>query len=87
MSTELDTSVIPEGLYCYRTGADNEPGVCPYWSLSSEHPDQANGFCAFLNTGDWMEHGSWLLWDQIKECDINNNIEHIFAGIDAVDVL
>ena len=85
---KLDTSVIPKGGYCY-----GEKGTCPYWTLSENHPEQENGYCAYLKQGDWeinastektlidnhgkkwspaeMPFGIGLLWDQIKDCGIN----------------
>lgn len=89
-----DTSVIPKGLYCY-----DKNGDCPYWSLNVYHEPQYNGYCAFMEKGDWdlNKEKSWrvmykdgkiipdaelqsgeelgiplsLLWDQCKECGIN----------------
>lgn len=42
------TSVIPKGYYCY-----DEKGVCPYWSIRKDKPEQMNGFCSFIKKGDW----------------------------------
>jgi len=70
----MDESKIPEGIYCY-----DENGLCPYWSKALDKPHQENGFCAFLNIGDWQEEAGFaLLWDQVKLCGINetwNNID------------
>jgi hypothetical protein len=65
---EKDTSVIPAGVYCY-----DESGRCPYWRLNTGRPEQMNGYCEYLELGDWMEGGTMLLWDQCKECGINND--------------
>ena len=56
---------IPMGSYCY-----DENGVCPYWSLDHSKPKQLNGYCAFLEVGNWEQPDGWitLLWDQVKEC-------------------
>lgn len=69
----MDTSVIPPGLYCY-TYEGNNAVVCPYWSIDTKQQTQANGYCAFLKLGDWMEDGTDLLWDQCKECGINDSV-------------
>jgi hypothetical protein len=76
-----DTSVIPEGPYCYNilSGWKRKPdgtpyyetSMCPYWSLRSDKPNQMNGYCSFLEKGDWQDDGTMLLWDQVKECQIN----------------
>ena len=71
-------SEIPEGPYCYtikEVVTDEEHGVvvktnlCPYWDEDNEKESQMNGFCWFLNKGDWEEDGTDLLWDQCKSCD------------------
>jgi hypothetical protein len=73
-----DESVIPAGIYCYqrlipyRTESGEirlrTEGLCPYWSLRGEY----DGHCAFLNVGDNDENGTLLLWDQVKECGVND---------------
>jgi hypothetical protein len=37
-----DKSVIPKGYFCY-----DENGVCPYWSIKEDLPEQENGFVVF----------------------------------------
>lgn len=79
---------IPKGYYCY-TYVD-EQGTqkfkkCKYWSKHPEHGSQNDGYCSYLELGDWMENdaNAWenkdgditymgLLWDQVKACDINH---------------
>jgi hypothetical protein len=63
-------SKIPHGFHCY-----DSKGVCPYWSIDRSHLYQENGYCEFLERGDWMEGWSSLLWDQCKECGINEYTE------------
>lgn len=54
---EKDISVIPRGDYCYsivgHNGVKMQVKYCPYWSLSKEHEAQNNGYCSFLEKGDW----------------------------------
>lgn len=71
---------IPKGLYCY-----DENGVCPYWSRNQDYPNQRNGYCSYLKRGDWevtveewpemLQSAASLLWDQVKECNENNDLE------------
>ena len=68
---EKDKSLIPEGHYCY-TGWGEEFKICPYWAKDPTKPEQQSGYCHFLDRGDW-EDGLSLLWDQVKECGINND--------------
>jgi len=28
-------------------------GICPYWSINKKYPKQNNGYCAYLEKGDW----------------------------------
>lgn len=61
----LDSSCIPEGVCCLE---------CPYKEYRVDKPEQANGYCAYLGRGDWTTKlGFSLLWDDIKECRVNEN--------------
>ncbi len=96
-------NVIPKGPYCY--SGSRGRGKCPFWSISSEYPNQYNGYCAFLGKGDWnlgmddpifghkpSTGERWmtpksdvpipinLLWDQCKECGINDDWEGDLDG-------
>jgi hypothetical protein len=63
---------IPHGAYCYAAKRESYFPVtpCVYWKLRADHPSQMNGWCDYLATGDMMEDGTSLLWDQVKECGI-----------------
>lgn len=79
-----DTSKIPKGVYCY-----DENGNCPYWSLNDDKPYQMNGYCSYLEYGDWSAEIPEdfpegfplsclsLLWDACKQCSINLDEEII----------
>ncbi len=78
-----DHSEIPKGLYCYQFKVGqkdfNDSKVpeqirCPHWSINKDHERQNNGFCSLLKLGDWENSGS-ILWDQVKECNINMDNE------------
>jgi hypothetical protein len=59
----MDKDFIPHGGNCYG---------CPYLSYRSDKPEESNGYCAYLDYGDWMNKlGFSLLWDGLKECQIN----------------
>ena len=62
---------IPRGCYCY-TYDKNKYVVCPFWYKNPNKVDQDNGYCSYLSKGDWEEDGTFLLWDQCKECGIND---------------
>jgi len=57
---------IPVGIYCY-----DDKGLCEYWELRPDKPPQMNGYCRFLKEGDWESRRFGLLWDQCKECGVN----------------
>ena len=67
-----DTSVIPNGMYCYAWDDNDKFIVCPYHSLDQNHDRQSNGQCKFLGINDWDDDGLGLLWDMVKACDIND---------------
>lgn len=72
-----DKKLIPLGIYCYAiTGRNPKTGriqrkICPFWSMRKDKPEQVNGYCSYLEEGDWEFPGGGLLWDQVKECGIN----------------
>jgi len=94
LSKEEKEKMIVKGIYCH-----DENGTCPFWDMDSELPYQANGYCHYLEKGDFeidseMEVADWhtnkiltkqernelpflmsLLWDQCKECNINDDDE------------
>ena len=45
---EKDKSVIPKGIYCY-----GKNGLCPYWSCRKDKLEQENGYCSYIEKGDW----------------------------------
>ena len=60
--------LIPEGMYCH----DRKGKPCIYWYSDSNHDEQDNGYCFYLDRGDWESDGLSLLWDQCKECGVND---------------
>jgi len=70
-----DTSFIPHGIYCYTWLRSGGTEVCPYWSKHDDKPHQMNGYCSYLERGDWGGQSLSLLWDQCKECGINEDLE------------
>lgn len=47
-----DTSIIPDGMYCY-TRKNGKRYICPYWSSIPERQYQENGYCSYLEKGDY----------------------------------
>jgi hypothetical protein len=74
-----DTTCIPKGQYCYTIvdvivqvkGFRVETETCPYWEIRDDKPEHMNGYCQYLEKGDWEEDGTELLWDRVKCCSIN----------------
>ena len=48
---------------------------CPFLETRDDKPEQANGYCRLLRKGDWMKDGTFLLWDQCKECGVKMEID------------
>ena len=61
---------IPKGIYCY-----DKHGLCPWFDAREDKPEQECGYCHYLEAGDWEENGTFLLWDQVKECGLNDDDE------------
>jgi hypothetical protein len=67
---DKDSSLIPKGCYCYDAN-----GVCPYWSLREDRPEQYNGWCDYLGKGDIeiaqeMEVRNAKTGEVCKACDL-----------------
>jgi hypothetical protein len=62
--------LIPQGSYCY-TRVDGRIKACPFWNKIVDFPSQDNGYCHYMKKGDWQGKGIGLLWDQCKECGVN----------------
>ena len=68
---KIDESLIPEGDYCYKyletprkeNNFRSKVYKCPYWHSTE---DGASAYCDVLDIEDAI-----CLWDQIKECGIN----------------
>jgi hypothetical protein len=75
----IPEEAIPRGIYCYRLlEAKLDTLViesCPYWDRDEEREKQNCGYCHYLKQGDWMTEHLSLLWDQCKECKINDDDE------------
>jgi len=73
---------IPHGIYCYRTICEDSTNnlihieLCPFWDKDDAKPEGCNGYCHYLKQGDWETPGG-LLWDQCKECGLN---DVVFVG-------
>lgn len=70
------SALIPRGNYCYTTLGIDDTGktsirLCPFWDKIKSFPSQSNGYCHFMKRGDFQDHGFGLLWDQCKECGVN----------------
>lgn len=82
--------LIPKGDYCYSILEEPSPATnyrmrvkrCPFWDkpqdMVAAHGAQLSGYCHYLRQGDWMPDGTFLLWDQVKECGLNYD-DHEFG--------
>jgi len=72
MNIKEASNLIPKNTpYCYTHDKNGKCSFCPFWSINKDHEEQNNGYCSFLKVGDWEGKGLSLLWDQVKECGIN----------------
>ena len=81
MKVNKDEALIPNNRSsCYQncTRSKDNPSVfpitelCPYWRVASDKPETLRGYCLFLEKGDWEEDGTMALFDQLKNCVIND---------------
>jgi len=77
-------AVIPKDtFYCYTPlGKELQDEVmvyktkpCPFRDWFADKPDQEQGYCHFLERGDWDDSGNGILWDGCKECGINEDFD------------
>lgn len=64
-------SQIPKGCYCY-TEENGKYVPCPFWYKVPNKHEQENGYCSYISKGDWEWDGTFLLFDQCKECGVND---------------
>lgn len=73
-----DTSRIPKGSYCYSIigfiGTRIQVDFCPYYSVDDKRDPSENGYCSYLERGDWEDESFGLLWEGCKECGINEEL-------------
>lgn len=65
----LELSVIPNGKYCYDF-IDGERKVCPYWRRFKN-----GAVCELVKLVSIDCDIDNFIWDQVKECGINNKTE------------
>lgn len=70
LSEEVVKLLIPKGSYCY-TRTEKGCVACPFWDKMANLPNQDSGFCHYMQEGDFTKDGTFLLWDQCKECGVN----------------
>ena len=71
--------MIPNGEYCYSnlnidhsfTPPKIKTSTCMFWDKMAGYEDQQSGYCHYLKVGDMDPDGTFLLFDQVKECGIN----------------
>lgn len=71
----------------YPDGIGKPPRIkhaaCPFYRKRTDWPEQADGYCRFLKAGDSTKgrdrngnpRSTMLLWDQVKECGVNDDLE------------
>lgn len=79
LTEEQVKGLIPHSDYCYKwletpSPENNYRGkvkTCPFYDKMQNLPAQSNGYCHYLQAGDFTENGTHLLFDMCKECGIN----------------
>jgi hypothetical protein len=76
--------LIPKGNYCYtwievpsnKNSYKGKVKNCPYF----EYNNKNNIICHYLNLHDSEDNFSTLLFDQVKECSVNTELEEKYYG-------
>lgn len=78
-----DINKIPNGYYCL-----DSRGRCPYWSIREDMPEYNNGYCSYIEKGDWELGDKSMLWNECKECGIreNNSFVELWDYISRKDI-
>lgn len=89
LAEDREYTKIPKGHFCYTMLGPMKDGKlpirkCPYWYAAEDAPEQMYGYCSYLRLGDWMEEGTMLLWDQVKQCGENIEDEDTLCELDPV---
>lgn len=58
---------IPKGIYCYNY-INNKRTLCPHWKRI-----EGGARCELLKQDSTNEDFHNLIWDQVKECEINED--------------
>lgn len=64
-------TLIPHGEYCYTYNDCGKFKVCPFWDVTEDKI----GLCSYLHLRDGDEKGTFLLFDQVKECGIKQSMD------------
>ncbi len=84
---EKDRKVIPKGLYCY-TMSDTGDNVCPYWKSDKRHHKYENGYCSYLEKGDWdLNKEPGIEWMEFRGKRVNYNPPKSPAELGLMDSL
>lgn len=68
---------IPKGVYCYGYRPDGKwVHPCPFLRMDNRKPIQESGTCEAFKLRD--DQGAGLLWDWVKECNINDEYDENF---------
>lgn len=94
-------SLIPKGPYCYERlePSSDENGSlifksvkpCPFRSINEDFVDESGsiqmaGYCSYLKLGDWMDNGTMLLFDAVKECGIKDDYDEWLDDMEAAEL-
>ena len=63
-----DKTLIPKGYYCYSLTSKSYKR-CPYWSINKNYPKQFNGYCSYIEKGDWelsIQYNKTAKWRNTK---------------------
>jgi hypothetical protein len=68
--------LIPDGFYCY-TRVKDKYVACPFYSKKSERHHQENGYCSYLEKGDWDINESYPSLLEIQQRQEDGTMKNV----------
>lgn len=87
MKNKKDTSVIPQGLYCYTYKEDGEYYLCPYYKDIEDSDGHSDAYCEFLEKSDIdiavdsFNSPDVIIRENGKELDKSEVPDFVFMGL------
>ena len=75
----------PEAEEAWKNEGIIKINLCPFWcrydakiygplpdDLKEYQQNYYGAYCSYIHSGDWLDDGTMILWDQVKYCCVND---------------